>query len=596
MRLSPTWAMKPRAPRTRSAESVVPIPRLAGSTSASSWIFVHARLHGVLEERDDLARRHLRGAGRAGHEVRQELASRFLSSSCIVRTAIALATSPAAWPPMPSADDEEPELLVDEEVVLVVVADQANVGRGKKAERLGVHAGGDDAMDSQIAQWERRGGPAFRPATGRTTRTRTSRLGARGTARGSSSCSGPHAKRVVRAPHPSGSPSLGSARIARNATRARGGRWGRDGTGRAEGRKVRGRDTERQPSAILPPFRPSCALAYPWSGFLFHAGRSTRGAFPRWVQARGESISWNAERRSALAERRDARGCTTSNLLQRRSWNAESVSPNTESCPASTERRDARGSTTSNLLQRRSWNAESVSPKTESCSPSTERRDARGSTTSNLLQRRSWNAESVSPNTESCSPSTERRDARGSTTSNLLQRRSWNAESVSPNTESCSASTERRDARGSTTSNLLQRRSWNAESVSPNTESCSASTERRDARGSTTSNLLQRRSWNAESVSRSAESVARSAERHATRKRTGGSQSDAPSAVTERARSESGARGTSPSSGGRRREGRRVLPKYWDGGTLGRAGRRRGHHTQERRPAKARQFIGLRHF
>ena len=84
------------------------------------------------------------------------------------------------------------------------------------------------------------------------------------------------------------------------------------------------------------------------------------------------------------------------------------------------------------------------------------------------------------------------------------------------------------------------------ESVSSNVERRSTRAERRDAQGSTTSNLLHHRSPSAESVSRSAE-------RHATRKRTGGRQSEAPSAVTDRARSQYGAPGTSPSGGGRRR-------------------------------------------
>ena len=43
MRLSPTCPMKPCAPSTSSALSVVPIPRLAVSAIASSWIFEQAR-------------------------------------------------------------------------------------------------------------------------------------------------------------------------------------------------------------------------------------------------------------------------------------------------------------------------------------------------------------------------------------------------------------------------------------------------------------------------------------------------------------------------------------------------------------------------
>ena len=37
------------------------------------------------------------------------------------------------------ADHEEPDLLVDEEVVLVVIPDSPHVGGGIKAERIGAH-------------------------------------------------------------------------------------------------------------------------------------------------------------------------------------------------------------------------------------------------------------------------------------------------------------------------------------------------------------------------------------------------------------------------------------------------------------------------
>src|SRR5579864_177651 len=50
MRLSPTCAMNPWWPTTSSALSVVPIPRLAASMVASSWIFVQRACSKIHEE------------------------------------------------------------------------------------------------------------------------------------------------------------------------------------------------------------------------------------------------------------------------------------------------------------------------------------------------------------------------------------------------------------------------------------------------------------------------------------------------------------------------------------------------------------------
>ena len=133
---------------------------------------------------------------------------------------------------------------------------------------------------------------------------------------------------------------------------------------------------------------------------------------------------------------------------------------------------------------------------------------------------------------------------------------------LSPSAESVSSSTESVSSSAEGVSSNTESVSSNAESISSNAESVSSSTESV--------------SWNTESRSRHVESVSWNAERHATRRRTGGSQSDAPSAVTVRVRNQYGAPGRSPSSGGPRRGARRFLPKYWDAGTPGRGGRRPG--------------------
>ena len=128
MRLSPTCAMKPWWPTTRRRESVVPMPRLAG---VGLRLFVDLRagaLHRVLEQGDDVLRRDLARAGRRRRVVVEQL---LLALDLFVDGADGdrardLARRVAAHP---VGDDEERELLVDEEVVLVVVADLADVGR-----------------------------------------------------------------------------------------------------------------------------------------------------------------------------------------------------------------------------------------------------------------------------------------------------------------------------------------------------------------------------------------------------------------------------------------------------------------------------------
>ena len=105
------------------------MPRLAVSLLR---LFVDLRagaLHGVLEEGDDVLRRDLARAGGARLVVVEQL---LLALDLLVHGAHGdragdLARGVAAHA---VGDDEEAELLVDEEVVLVVVADLADVGGG----------------------------------------------------------------------------------------------------------------------------------------------------------------------------------------------------------------------------------------------------------------------------------------------------------------------------------------------------------------------------------------------------------------------------------------------------------------------------------
>ena len=96
--------MKPRrcspAPAMSSTVAVVPMPRLSGSACARVVDRRARRLDRVLEHLQDLVRLH----GRVVDAVALDAASRLLLiASRISWTAIDDATSPAAWPPMPSA-------------------------------------------------------------------------------------------------------------------------------------------------------------------------------------------------------------------------------------------------------------------------------------------------------------------------------------------------------------------------------------------------------------------------------------------------------------------------------------------------------------
>ena len=134
MRESPTCARKPRLPTTSSATSVVPMPRL-----------LHVALR--LGEHRGARLLHRRARASAAPSLRSapprpcSNASSVARSACSVSrnacTAMLLATSPAAWPPMPSATTNRCSALVDEEVVLVAVAQAADVGQRPEAQRLG---------------------------------------------------------------------------------------------------------------------------------------------------------------------------------------------------------------------------------------------------------------------------------------------------------------------------------------------------------------------------------------------------------------------------------------------------------------------------
>jgi len=89
----------------------------------------------VLEERDQVLGRHFAGPGGARHVVVEELllALDFLVDGADGDGARHL---PGCVPAHSVRDDEERELLVDEEIVLVVIAHPADVGRRVEADRV----------------------------------------------------------------------------------------------------------------------------------------------------------------------------------------------------------------------------------------------------------------------------------------------------------------------------------------------------------------------------------------------------------------------------------------------------------------------------
>ena len=113
-------------------------------------LFVDARaraLDRVLHQREHVLVRDARGAARAGHEVVQEVA---LALDLLVdRTdgdgARDLACGVAAHA---VGDHEERELLVDEEVVLIVLANAPHVGRGEKADGFRRHMTRESSHDA----------------------------------------------------------------------------------------------------------------------------------------------------------------------------------------------------------------------------------------------------------------------------------------------------------------------------------------------------------------------------------------------------------------------------------------------------------------
>jgi hypothetical protein len=131
MRLSPTCAMNPFGPRTRSRPH-------AAFRRVRLRFLVDLRagaLHRVLEERDDVFGRDLRRAARAPEVILEQL---LLALELLVHGAHRHRAGDLAGGVAPHAvgHDEERELLVDEEVVLVVVAHFADVRRGEEADRV----------------------------------------------------------------------------------------------------------------------------------------------------------------------------------------------------------------------------------------------------------------------------------------------------------------------------------------------------------------------------------------------------------------------------------------------------------------------------
>ena len=111
------------------------MPRLLLSPWASSWMRAHARCTACSSKSRMSRSVTLPAPVRSRDVVVDELALLFdlLVDRADGEGAGDLAGGVAAHP---VGDDEKRELLVDEEVVLVVVADAADVGRGEKADAL----------------------------------------------------------------------------------------------------------------------------------------------------------------------------------------------------------------------------------------------------------------------------------------------------------------------------------------------------------------------------------------------------------------------------------------------------------------------------
>ncbi len=99
VRLSPTWATNASEPATSSTSSVVPMPCLSLSR-APRWNTAWCAARTAFCSSCTSSRRPSSVGLRANAWT---LARAISSDSFTVSTAIALATSPAAWPPMPSA-------------------------------------------------------------------------------------------------------------------------------------------------------------------------------------------------------------------------------------------------------------------------------------------------------------------------------------------------------------------------------------------------------------------------------------------------------------------------------------------------------------
>ncbi len=337
--------------------------------------------------------------------------------------------------------------------------------------------------------------------------------------------------------------------------------------GRKDGRFEDGTEGPAVPSAILPPFRPSCALAYPWVRIpVFHSGREFEARHVAGEDSSGRSsVAANAERRSARAERRDAGGSHDVEPINASCECPERLFEGTQSHSTRAGRSDARGSTTSNLLQRQPSECREhllehreslhacrasrcerfrvvsdalAAPPCECRERLLEHReslhacracDARGSTSSNLLQRHPCECrERLLERRESLHACRASRCERfhvvepiASATPCECPRASLGTPRVTPRVPSVAT------RKVATSSNLWPRRSANARAccsktrVTPRVPSIAMREvpRRRTSRRRCSSNA-ESVSWNTRSVSSNAESVSSNAESHATRKQT----------------------------------------------------------------------------
>ena len=163
MRLSPTWAMKPRSPDHQQGRDGGPHAALVRLLLAPLEDGGAGRLDRLLEQRQDLLR-----CRTGASPLAKPSSSSLLGLDRVAKLVDGDVRGDLARgvPAHAVGDDEERELLVDEEVVLVVLALSPDVGRGPEAQlhvSLGGSSGGRPLASLTLI---RRAGQASRPSGG----------------------------------------------------------------------------------------------------------------------------------------------------------------------------------------------------------------------------------------------------------------------------------------------------------------------------------------------------------------------------------------------------------------------------------------------